>query len=111
MGELTAMVDGKERIYPALDLYIIEDFKEISAEFGVRNEVEKLEDSVSLKNGEFPLVSYKFDGASIPWESGGTLTVNYNETSRRYDGSFRAEFDADGIPKKVTGDFKIWEDQ
>lgn len=110
MGELKAMVDGKERIYPALDLYIIEDFKEISAAFGVRNKKKHLEDIVSLKNGEFPLVSYKFDGASIPWE-GGTLTVNYNYTSRRYDGSFQARFNAAGIPKTVTGDFTIWEDQ
>jgi len=111
MGELKAMVDGKERIYPALDLYIIEDFKEIFAAFGVRNKKKRLEDIVSLKNGEFPLVSYKFDGTSIPWESGGTLTVNYNEISRRYDGSFQAKFNAAGIPNIVTGDFIIWEDQ
>jgi len=111
MGELKAVVDGVERTYPALGFYIIEDFKVISAEFGVRDEVKRLEDVVSLKNGEFPLVSYKFDGASIPWESGGTLTVSYNEISRRYEGSFTAEFDAARIPKKVTGDFEIWEDQ
>lgn len=111
MGELTAMVDGKDRIYPALDLYIIEDFKEISAAFGVRDKKKRLEDSISLKNGEFPLVSYKFDGAFIPWESGGTLTVNYNETSRSYEGSFQAKFNAAGIPKIVTGTFEIWEGQ
>ncbi|WP_336356533.1 hypothetical protein [Pseudomonas granadensis] len=111
MGELKAKVDGEERTYPALDFYIIEDYKAISAAFGVLNKKNHTEDGVSLKNGEFPLVSYNLDGASIPWESGGMLTVNYNETSRRYDGSFQAKFNADGIPETVTGTFEIWRDQ
>lgn len=112
MGELKAQVNGFERTYPASSLYIIEDFKVISATFGVREK--RRNDNVLLKNGEFPLVSYNLDNAYIPWRSGGKLTVNYDDVSRRYYGSFEAEFDPaayPGIPKTVTGIFEIWEDQ
>lgn len=111
-GELKAKVNGVDRIYPASSLYIIEDFKNISATFGVRQEGE--EDNVSLKNGEFPLVSYNLDNVSVPWRSGGKLTVNHDDISRRYFGSFEAEFNPaayPGIPEAVTGIFEIWEDQ
>lgn len=112
-GELKAKVNGVDRIYSAFYLDIIEDFKEISAAFGVRNEEGSTEDSVSLKNGMFPLVSYKLDNVSIPWKTGGTLTVKYDDISRHYSGSFKAEFNPEaypGIPKTVTGDFEIWEE-
>ncbi len=112
MGELKAQVNGFERTYPASSLYIIEDFKVISATFGVREK--RRNDNVLLKNGEFPLVSYNLDDVYIPWRSGGKLTVNYDDVSRRYYGSFEAEFDPaayPGIPETVTGIFEIWEDQ
>jgi hypothetical protein len=111
-GELKAKVDGVERIYPASSLYLIEDLKVISATFGARKEGE--EDYISLKNGEFPLVSYNLDNVSVPWKLGGKLTVNHDDVSRRYFGSFEAEFNPaayPGIPEAVTGIFEIWEDQ
>lgn len=111
-GELKAKVNGAERIYPASSLYLIEDLKVISATFGARKEGE--EDYISLKNGEFPLVSYNLDNVSIPWESNGELTVNYDDVSGRYFGPFKAEFNPEaypGIPETVTGIFEIWEGQ
>ena len=111
-GELKATVDGVVRIYPASSLYIIENFKDVSATFGVRKEWEN--DYISLRNGEFELVSYNLDNASIPWRPGGKLTVNYDDKSRRYFGSFEAEFNPaayPGTPEKVTGIFEIWEEQ
>ena len=110
-GELKAKVNGVDRAYLASSLYINESSKVISAAFGVQNG-EKV-DYVSLKNGEFPLVSYNLDDASIPWKTGGTLTVKYDDISRHYSGSFEAEFNPEaypGIPKTVTGDFEIWEE-
>jgi len=111
-GQLKAEVNGVERIYPASSLYIIEDFKNISATFGVRTEGQ--EDYISLKNGEFPLVSYNLENVSIPWESDGKLTVNYDDVSGRYFGPFEAKFNPEaypGIPETVTGIFEIWEGQ
>ncbi|MFI8224163.1 hypothetical protein [Pseudomonas sp. NPDC085632] len=111
-GELKAAVDGVDRIYPASSLYIIEDFKAVSATFGVREKWGN--DYISLRNGEFELVSYNLDNASIPWRSGGKLTVNYDDKSRRYFGSFEAKFNPEaypGIPEEVTGIFEIWEEQ
>ena len=112
MGELKAVVDGVERTYPASSLYIIEDFKVISATFGVQAKREN--DNVLLKNGEFPLVSYNLGNVYIPWEPDGKLAVNYDHISQRYYGSFEAEFNPatyPGIPETVTGIFEIWEDQ
>ncbi len=111
-GELKATVDGVDRIYPASSLYIIEDFKAVSATFGVREEWES--DYISLRNGVFELVSYNLDNASIPWRPEGQLTVNYDGVSGRYFGSFKAEFNSEaypGIPEKVSGIFEIWEDR
>ncbi|QRK84311.1 hypothetical protein JN757_00600 [Pseudomonas granadensis] len=111
MGELNAQVNGLDRPYPASSLYIIEDFKVISATFGVREQ--RGNDNVLIKNGEFPLVSYNLDDVSIPWKTGGTLTVKYDDISRHYSGSIKAEFNPEaypGIPKTVTGDFEIWEE-
>lgn len=111
-GELKAKVNRVDRIYSASSLYVIEDFKVVSATFGVRSEGK--EDYISLSNGEFPLVSYNLDNASIPWRSDGKLTVNYDDKSRRYFGSFEAEFNPaayPGIPAEVTGIFEIWEEQ
>ena len=111
-GELKAKVNGVDRTYPASSLYIIEDFKHVSATFGVLREGE--EDYISIKNGEFPLVSYNLDNVSIPWRSVGKLTVNYDDESRSYLGSFEAEFNPEAypeIPEEVTGVFVIWEEQ
>lgn len=111
-GELKATVDGVDRIYPASSLYIIEDFKAVSATFGVREEWES--DYISLRNGEFDLVSYNLNNASIPWQPEGQLTVNYDDVSGRYFGSLKVKFNPrayPGIPEEVSGIFEIWEEQ
>lgn len=91
---------------------VSEDIAEISAAFGVRDE--RGDNYITLKNDEYPLVSYNLNNASIPWRTGGQLTVSYDDVSGRYYGSLKAEFNPEaypGIPKEVTGIFEIWEEQ